>query len=117
MIRVTKPGGLVFASVVNLKCFPHTVYKAIKGKSYEHYPERSYSRSGITKLFKEAGLKDIEIRGVHPGYGMQRIEGYLPILGPIITQLIYLTAFLVDKVTNNWFSNQFGIQIVAKGVK
>jgi hypothetical protein len=48
---------------------------------------------------------------------MQRIEGYLPVIGPIIAQLLYLTAFVIDKFTNNWFSNQFGIQIVAKGVK
>jgi hypothetical protein len=71
----------------------------------------------LTKLFADAGLKNIEIYGVYPGYAMQRIEGYLPVLGPIITQVLYLTAFLVDKVTNNWFSNQFGIQIVAKGIK
>lgn len=117
MVRVTKRGGLVFASVVNLKCFPHTIYKMIKGKKYEHYPERSYTHGSLKRLFTEAGLKDIEICGVHPGYGMQRIEGYLPVIGPIIAQLLYLTAFLIDPITNNWFSNQFGIQIVAKGVK
>ncbi len=117
MARVTKPGGLVFASVANLKCFPHTIYKAVKGKGYEHYPERSYTHRSLKKLFRQAGLKNIEIYGVHPGYGMHRIEGYLPVIGPIITQLFYLSAFIVDKVTNNWFSNQFGIQIVAKGIK
>jgi len=62
-------------------------------------------------------LKKIEIRGVYPGYGMQRIEGYLPLLGPIITQGLYLSAFVIDKFTNNWFSDQFGIQLVAKGTK
>jgi ubiquinone/menaquinone biosynthesis C-methylase UbiE len=117
MVRVTKPGGVVFSSVINLKCLPHTAYKTIKGKRYEHYPERSYTHRSLKRLFKEAGLKNIEIHGVYPGYGMQRIEGYLPILGPIITQLLYLTAFLADKISNNWFSNQFGIQIVAKGTK
>jgi ubiquinone/menaquinone biosynthesis C-methylase UbiE len=117
MVRVTKPGGLVFSSVVNLQCLPHTIYKTIKGKRYEHYPERSYTHETLKKLFKKAGLKKIEIRGVYPGYGMQRIEGYLPLLGPIITQILYLSAFVVDKFTNNWFSDQFGIQLVAKGTK
>lgn len=117
MVRVTKRGGLVFASVINLKCFPHTIYKMIRGKKYEHYPERSYTHKSLTKLFADSGLKNIDIYGVYPGYAMQRIEGYLPVIGPIITQLLYLTAYLVDKVTKNWFSNQFGIQIVAKGVK
>ncbi len=117
MVRVTKPGGLVFSSVVNLKCLPHTIYKTVRGKKYEHYPERSYTHESLKKLFTKAGLKNIEVYGVYPSYGMQRIEGYLPILGPIITQFIKLTAFLVDKPTNNWFSDQFGIQIVAKGTK
>lgn len=116
MVRVTKKNGIVFASVVNLMCIPHTIYKFIKGKRYEHYPEKSYTHKSIRKLFEDAGLKDIEIYGVYPGYGMQRIEGYLPIIGPIITQLLYLTAFIMDKLTNNWFSNLFGIQLVAKGV-
>jgi ubiquinone/menaquinone biosynthesis C-methylase UbiE len=117
MVRVTKPGGLVFASVVNFNCLPHTIYKMIRGKNYEHYPERSYTHRGLIKLFKEAGLRDIELYGVYPGYAMQRIEGYLPILGPIITQTLYLSAFVFDKFAANWFSNQFGIQIIAKGVK
>jgi ubiquinone/menaquinone biosynthesis C-methylase UbiE len=117
MVRVTKPGGLVFSSVVNLKCLPHTAYKTIKGRNYEHYPERSYTHTSLKKLFTEAGLKDIKIYGVYPSYGMQRIEGYVPIIGPIITQLIKLTAFLSDRISNNWFSDQFGIQIVAKGTK
>jgi len=117
MVRVTKKGGLVFSASINWNCYPHTIYKAIKGKRYEHYPERSYKHRDIIELFKKAGLKDIEIYGVHPGYGMQRIEGYLPILGPIIAQLLYLKAFILDRFMNNWFSNQYGIQIVAKGVK
>jgi SAM-dependent methyltransferase len=117
MVRVTRPGGSVMASVVNWNNFPHTIYKTLRGKTYEMYPERSYRHSQLIELFKKAGLKDIEIYGVYPGYGMQRIEGYLPLLGPIIAQLMYLMAFAVDRFTNNWFSNQFGIQIVAKGVK
>jgi hypothetical protein len=35
----------------------------------------------------------------------------------VIAQLLYLKAFILDRFTNNWFSNQYGIQIVAKGVK
>jgi SAM-dependent methyltransferase len=117
MVRVTKPGGLVFASVVNFNSFPHTIYKMIRGKSYEHYPEKSYTHRSLIRLFKEAGLRDIELYGVYPGYAMQRIEGYLPIIGPIITQILYLSAFIFDRFAANWFSNQFGIQIIAKGVK
>lgn len=117
MVRVTKKGGFVFASVVNWNCFPHTIYKFLKRKNYELYPERSYKHRDLIGLFKKAGLKDIEIHGVYPGYGMQRIEGYVPLFGPIIAQLLYVTAYVADRFTNNRFSNQFGIQIVAKGVK
>jgi SAM-dependent methyltransferase len=117
MVRVTKKGGLVFASVVNWNCLPHTIYKFLRGKRYELYPERSYKHRDLINLFKKAGLKDITIYGVRPGYGMQRIEGYLPLFGPIIAQLMYLLAFLIDPISNHWFSNQFGIQIVAKGTK
>jgi SAM-dependent methyltransferase len=117
MVRVTKPGGIVCSSVVNLKCLPHTIYKTIRGKRYEHYPEKSYTHGSLKKLFAGAGLTNIEIYGVYPGYGMQRIEGYLPLLGPIITQILYLSAFVIDKFANDWFSNQFGIQLVAKGTK
>ena len=117
MARVTRAGGMVFASVVNWHNYPHTIYKAIRGRSYEMFPEKSYKHGQLIKLFKDAGLEDIKIYGVYPGYGMQRIEGYVPLLGPILAQLMYLTAFIVDRFTGNWFSNTFGIQIVAKGVK
>jgi len=117
MVRIVRKGGSILLTVANKSCLPHTIYKAIKGKRYEYGHEKSYKCSELIALMEKAGLKDIEVFGVIPEYGMQRIEGYLPVIGAIITQLINLIAFLSDKVTNKRFSNKFGFQLVARGVK
>jgi hypothetical protein len=48
---------------------------------------------------------------------MQRIEGYVPLIGPIITLTLKIMSFVTDKIMKNWFSNKFGFQLIVKGVK
>jgi SAM-dependent methyltransferase len=116
MMRVTKKGGSVIATVANWYNFPHTINKALKGEQYEYGYERSYKHREIRALFENAGLTNIEILGAAPSYGMRRINGH-PLLGGLITRLIEFTEFIVDRSLNNRFSDKFGFQLIVKGAK
>jgi len=62
--RVCRDGGLVLIGVPNLLNLVHTIIKLCQGKSYDYYPEHSYSRPTLTRWMRAAGLKPV----FHDGY-------------------------------------------------
>lgn len=113
MVRVTKPGGKVIISVPNWYCFPHTIYKRLKGDRYQYGYEKSFRTKELVAVFKELGLTDIEVSGFDPAYGINRIHR-LSKLGQIFDRFVVNP---LDVITKGMFSKKFGFEICVKGVK
>lgn len=61
--RVCRDSGLVIIGVPNLFNLVHTMVKLCQGRSYDYYPEHSYSRLTLTRWMRDAGLKLVACDG------------------------------------------------------
>ncbi|MFC2162166.1 class I SAM-dependent methyltransferase [Candidatus Altiarchaeota archaeon] len=128
LVRVVRPGGKVLMGVPNWYCLPHTLRKFLirmTGGEYEYGFEKSFKHSEVRDLFVRHGLTDIEFTGFYPMQSIIRLEGFSRIGGLLrICQVGRISRFLertvismIDSLTGNWFSRQFGYEIIVKGVK
>lgn len=119
MVRVLKPGGMLFISSVNPYNPGHSIYKLIlklKRVEYVYGYERCFSRKELNKEFKKQKLNKIVIDGFYPEYGVLRHKKkniWIARLG-IIHRHITL---LLDGLTLGRFSKIFGFEVFAVGVK
>ena len=115
MIRVTKPSGKVIVSVVNWRCWPHTIYKWVlkkRRKRYEYGEEKSFRSDELVRLFRQRGLCNVETAGYYPSYGFYRLGNPFG-LRPLLTSV----GRLIDIVDCGWIARHFGFEIVVKGEK
>ncbi len=116
--RITKPDGKIVIAVVNFWNF-HTLYKwllELVGKEYEYGYEKSFSKWELKAAMEKEGIRIIATDGFYVGYGIFRLRTHHKIfnfLGRIVNRL----SKILDKYTNNFFSRNFGFEIVMVGQK
>ncbi|MHB2025443.1 MAG: class I SAM-dependent methyltransferase [Elusimicrobiota bacterium] len=117
MVRVAKPGGKILVAVPNWYCFPHVLYKLLKGKSYPYGYEKSFTHRELIALGRENGLGQLELAGWLPSYGVSRLGtryfGLFKLLGKITDKI----QTCVDACSGGWFTRKFGFEIVLRGTK
>lgn len=104
-IRVCKRGGLIIISVPNKYNLPHTLWKAIVGKKYKHYPERSYSINELKKILEKNNTKIIAQDGIawQQGFAHWRI----------IKKIIYLIKYLPHDIFPSTIRSYIGFECMA----
>lgn len=115
MIRVTKLNGKIIVCVPNWFCFPHTLYKKIRGKNYEYGYEKSFKHPELEYLFNKFKLKEVELYGFNPLHSIGRYNKILNIVLQKTVGVIIVDS--IDKLTDGYFSKKFGFEICAKGIK
>ena len=116
MVRLSKVGGKVIVAVPNWWCLPHTIYKKVIGKRFEYGYEKSFTSKELKRLFVKFGLRDIEITAWYPAHGFYRLEKYsylFKLLGDVTDNI----GNFIDSLTRRAFTNNFGFEILIKGVK
>ena len=73
--RVCRPGGRVVISTPNLLHPLLTYHKLRTGPRFVAYPERSFSRPGLARLLRRAGLRPVAFSGFTPS---APFEWFLP---------------------------------------
>lgn len=115
MIRVTKTNGKIIVCVPNWYCFPHTLYKKIRGRNYEYGYEKSFKHFELEQLFNKFNLKNIELCGFNPLHSLGRYNKVINIILQKTIGAIIIDS--LDKITGNYISDKFGFEICAKGFK
>ena len=121
LIRVTKKSGKIIIAVPNWYNFPHTLHKWTSnklGKRFMYGYEKSFKYLELKIIFSDLGLEEIEISGFYPSYGFYRLSGKK--IGKTYYFLGKFTDILLkylNKITNNYFTKRFGLEIVTKGVE
>lgn len=114
MIRISKTKGKLIVCVPNWFCFPHTIYKKIRGKNYEYGYEKSFKQSELEQLFSKYNLKNIELSGFNPLHSIGR---YNKLLNIVLQKTVGMVIDYLDKITDGYISKKFGFEICAKGNK
>ncbi|MCL4545961.1 MAG: class I SAM-dependent methyltransferase [Chloroflexi bacterium] len=74
-VRVCRPGGRVIVTTPNLLHLLHTYHWLRSGEHFVGYPDRLYSRPGLARLLKKAGLRPLRYSGFSPSASF---EWFLP---------------------------------------
>lgn len=112
MIRVTKPGGKIIVAVPNWYNFIHTFYKwllKILNRDYEYGYEKSFKHKELMELYKNFGLRNIELDGFFPAHGFYRLRKF--------SRVFYFLGKMLDLLGNNYINRKFGFEIVIIGLK
>ncbi len=118
MKRITKPGGRIIVSAMNVWNF-HTITKKVLplfGKSYEYGYEKSFSRRELARVMQEEGLSVMATDGFYVGYGIFRLKAHHAIfhlLGRIVNRI----SKVLDRFTGRFFSRNFGFEILVVAEK
>jgi 2-polyprenyl-3-methyl-5-hydroxy-6-metoxy-1,4-benzoquinol methylase len=78
--RVCRPGGLAIVSVPNALDLFHSMRKAMLGRRYPYFPERSYSPRALAKEVSAAGLEPIDVDGYAPLWGLRQVGLAYPLV-------------------------------------
>jgi hypothetical protein len=78
--RVCRPGGLAIVSVPNALDLFHSMRKAMLGRRYPYFPERSYSPRALAKEVSAAGLEPIGVDGYAPLWGLRQVRLAYPLV-------------------------------------
>ena len=113
--RVVKPGGVLVISVVNFWNL-HSLFKAFMGKRYEYGFEKSFTKKELRRLMMDNNLSVLAEEGFYPAYGILRLKKYHRIFKFIGRAMNYCVKRL-DRVSDRFFSKNFGFQILIAGKK
>lgn len=117
MLEAVKPGGKLIISVPNWLCFPHTAYKALRGKNYENYYEKSFTPWELKALYRKHGLQNVVVSGYFPSYSIMRLSRHFRPLWRLGALLQKLVVEPLDLVTGRAVSRTFGFYVIIKGEK
>lgn len=112
MIRVTKPGGKIIVAVPNWYNFIHTFYKWLLKflkQNYKYGYEKSFKHKELVNLYKDSGLRNIELDGFSPAHGFYRLHRF--------SRIFYFLGKLLEIFSNNYINRKFGFEIVIIGLK
>jgi len=115
LTRVLKPGGTLIISVNNRWNF-HSLFKFFMGKKYEYGFEKSFIKYELRQAMVQNGLLVVAQDGFYVAYGILRLKKYHKIFKFFGRAVNRLTKIL-DRITNRFFSKNFGFQITIAAKK
>jgi len=123
-VRACRTGGLVIVSVPNRFAVFHSLTKAILGRRFLFFPERSLSVFACSRALREAGTKIIACDGF--AFGCQFYDFKVFVLDPrlparwrkrLLAPLHWMRAIGLYHFDLPWLNALFGFQVLVVGIK
>lgn len=129
MRRLVRPGGTIIVSVPNARSPVYRFWKCIASENlvYRFGLERNVYAKEVIGLFHKLGIKQIEVGGSDPVYGLRKIYRIeeksgnpIPLWwSPYARKFANWIAPLVDLLnvlTGHWLSRRYGFDFIVKGI-
>ena len=114
--EIARTGKRILTCVPNSGNFIFSLYKRLKGDSFEYGWEKSFNEREIMLMYKSAGMRNVEVEGYAAEHAVRRL-GTFPV-SAITLSVAWVIRFgiaALDSFTDRYVSRKFGFYLCAKG--